>query len=147
VTKFALDTNVFVHAQRVPGALRPFADFTREHGSRTFLNAVVIQELRTGARTPDQITDLHEHIVAPFERRQRVITPSAASYWECGRVLVDLITHERLDYADTSRSLVNDVLLAVSCRAHGITLVTRDTDFERIARYVKGFTHAAPFPS
>jgi predicted nucleic acid-binding protein len=147
LAKFALDTNVYADATSAPGAAAPLGQFLRTYLARTYLSAVVIQELCVGARTPAQVTALRDGIVAPFERRRRVVTPSSAAFWECGRVLADMVAREGVVYAETNRSLVNDVLLAVSCREHGITLVTRDTDFGRIARYVKGFTHIAPFPS
>jgi predicted nucleic acid-binding protein len=36
------------------------------------------------------------------------------------------------------KSLVNDYLLAASCRESGVTLVTQDvSDFESIKRYIK----------
>ncbi len=61
-------------------------------------------------------------------------------------MLVDLTVREGIAYADTSRSLVSDVLLATSCHEQGITLVTSDGDFKVIARHLKGFRHVSPFP-
>ena len=43
-------------------------------------------------------------------------------------------------------SLLNDALIAASCREHGITFVTKDGDFKRLGPFVKGFRYAAPWP-
>ena len=46
-----------------------------------------------------------------------------------------------------ARSFLNDVLLAVSCRAAGLTLVTANlADFERIRR-VETFEFVPPWPT
>ena len=47
---------------------------------------------------------------------------------------------------DEKPSLLNDALIAASCREHGITLITKDADFARLAPFVRGFRHAAPWP-
>ncbi len=144
--KYVLDTNVYIDGLGSESAAIGLKRFLGTHLGRTFLSAVVLQELRVGARTPSQIDALAEGILIPFERRRRLFAPSPRAFAECGRVLVDLIEREGIVSADTSRSLVNDVLLAVSCREHGITLVTADGDFKMIARHLKGFRHVLPFP-
>jgi len=144
--QYVLDTNVYVDSVAAESAAAGLKRFLRAHLGRTFLSAVVVQELRVGARTAEQVGALTEGIVAPFERRHRLFAPSPRAFAECGRVLVDLITREGVVYADPSRSLVNDVLLATSCRERGITLVTGDGDFKMIARHLKGFRHLPPFP-
>jgi predicted nucleic acid-binding protein len=146
VPKYALDTNVYVAAGGSAPAAAALKDFLRTHLARTFLSAVVVQELRVGARTQDQVSAVESGIIEPFMRRGRVFAPSARAFHECGRILADLITREGLAYADAKRSLVNDVLIATSCREQGITLVTSDRDFDRIARYLKGFRRVASLP-
>jgi len=44
-------------------------------------------------------------------------------------------------------SLLNDALIAVSCREQGITLITKDGDFKRLSPFVRGFRYAAPWPT
>ena len=48
---------------------------------------------------------------------------------------------------DEQPSLLNDALIAASCRERGITLITRDGDFKRLAPFVKGFRYTAPWPA
>lgn len=144
--KYAIDTNVFIESFRSTAGAELLKSFIYTHLAETLLSAVVVQELRVGARTPAAATLLQREVFAPFERRGRVFAPSAAAFKECGRVLVDLITREGISYADTRRALVNDVLLATSCRESGIVLVTRDDDFTMIRRHVKGWRTVAPWP-
>jgi predicted nucleic acid-binding protein len=146
VAKYALDTNVYALALASTEAADELSGFLRGHVGETFLHAVVMQELRVGARTPAQVTALVTGVIEPFARRGRLIVPSARAFLECGRVLVDLIVREGLVYAETGRSLVNDVLIATSCREHGVVLITRDRDFERIGRYVRGLRTKESFP-
>lgn len=48
---------------------------------------------------------------------------------------------------DKKPSLLNDALIAASCREQGITLITKDGDFKRLAPLVHGFRYAAPWPA
>ena len=83
-------------------------------------------------------------IFAPYERRERLITPSYAAWKETGRVLAELVPASQ--WRSVSRSFVNDVLLAMSCREAGAVLVTVNTrDFARIAS-VRGFDFVPPWP-
>ena len=41
---------------------------------------------------------------------------------------------------------VNDVLIALSCRERGISLITRDRDFRRLIKFVPGLLISEPFP-
>jgi predicted nucleic acid-binding protein len=147
VPKYALDTNIYIAAAGTEEASEPLKQFLGAHHSQTFLSAVVIQELRVGARTPTQVAALQDSVIDPFTRRSRVFTPSARAFQETGRILADLITKDRLEYADTKRSLVSDVLIATSCRENGVVLVTQDQDFDRIRRHLKGLRCVAPFPA
>jgi predicted nucleic acid-binding protein len=50
--------------------------------------------------------------------------------------------------AEMSKALVNDVHLALACRAHGIRLVTRNArDFARLAALVPDFAFDPPWPT
>ena len=43
--------------------------------------------------------------------------------------------------------LVQDALLAASCRESGVTLITRDRDFDRFRRLLPGWKTTAPWPT
>ena len=72
--------------------------------------------------------------------------PSSAAFVASGRVLAAIAAREGWQSLDEKPSLLNDALIAASCRERGITLITRDGDFKRLAPFVKGFRYAAPWP-
>jgi predicted nucleic acid-binding protein len=86
-------------------------------------------------------------VFEPFERRRRVFAPSSAAFAESGRVIATVAAREGWQLVDDNPSLLNDALIAVSCREQGITLITRDSDFKRLSPLVKGFHYAAPWPA
>lgn len=144
--KYAIDTNVYIDSFGDAGKADALKSFIYAHLAETFLSAVVVQELRAGARTAPAAAVLQTEVFAPFERRGRVFAPSPTAFKECGRVIVDLITKDGIAYADTRRALVNDVLLGTSCREQGIVLITNDADFAAIRRHLRGWRAVAPWP-
>jgi predicted nucleic acid-binding protein len=105
-----------------------------------------MQELAAGARTPETALDVEQGVFHPFERRRRVFAPSATAFVRSGRVLAAIAEREGWQLLDENPSLLNDALIATSCREQGITLITKDSDFKRLAPFVKGFRYAAPWP-
>ena len=73
------------------------------------------------------------------------MTPSYEAWKDAGRVLAELIAPK--SWATVSRSFVNDVLLAMSCRESGLVLVTKNlADCARIAA-VRSFDFVPPWPT
>lgn len=144
--KYALDTNIFIDAVRSEEAQAEVFAFLTRALPFTYLSAVVMQELAAGARTSEAARELQRRIFEPFDRRRRVFAPSAAGFAESGRVLAAVAAKEGWQVMDENPSLLNDALIAASCREQGITLVTRDGDFARLAPFVKGFRYVAPWP-
>ena len=144
--KYALDTNIFIDAFRDDGAAAALDAFLRRALAVTFLNSVVVQELRAGARARKGALALQRAIFAPFERRNRIVTPSAVAFKESGRILAGLAARDGADAVRGNRSLANDALLAVSCREHGLTLISSDADFDRIRPLLVGFRFVRPWP-
>jgi predicted nucleic acid-binding protein len=142
--RYAVDTNLYVDALRTAAGLAGLKAFEARRTAFMVMNAVVANELRAGARTPSAIEGLEQGVIGPFERRQRLDTPTFSAWKESGRVLSALVG--KGDWSAVSRSLVNDVLLAMSCREAGVVLVTRNIrDCERIAR-VRKFDFVPPWP-
>jgi predicted nucleic acid-binding protein len=78
-------------------------------------------------------------VLGPFIDVGRLVTPSFRAWQMSGDLLARLAQSERLN--------LNDILLALSCREAGMTVVTRNThDFERIQRMVP-FRFLAPWPT
>lgn len=144
--KYTLDTNIFVDGFRNEDAQAEVLTFLKQALPFTYLSAVVMQELAAGARTDEAAGDVQRGVFEPFERRRRVFAPSAGAFVQSGRVLAAVAAREGWQLVDDNPSLLNDSLIAVSCREQGITLITKDGDFKRLAPFVKGFQYAAPWP-
>ena len=115
-----------------------------------YLSAVVMLELYAGAFSPRD-RKLVRGVVAAFDRADRILIPSATVWEDAGHVLRALQELRGYRVAG-SRSLVNDVLIALSARAIGATVVTSNArDFAAI-REIRPFeltvvaTTAAPPP-
>lgn len=145
--KYALDTNIFIDGFRNEDAQAEVFAFLNRALPFIYLSAVVMQELAAGARTAGAARDVQRGVFAPFERRRRVFAPSSAAFAESGRVLAAVAAREGWQRLDEKPSLLNDALIAASCREQGITLITKDDDFRRLAPFCKGFRYAAPWPA
>lgn len=145
--KYAFDANIFIDGFRSDELQAGVFAFLNRALPFTFLSAVVMQELAAGARTNQATRDLEQGVFQPFRRRRRVFAPSAAAFAESGRVIATVASREGWRIVDDNASLLNDALIAVSCREQGITLITRDSDFKRLSPLVKGFHYAAPWPA
>jgi predicted nucleic acid-binding protein len=144
--KYAFDTNIFIDGFRNEEAQAEVFAFFNRALPFTYLSAVVMQELAAGARTGQAARHVQQEVFEPFERRRRVFAPSSAAFAESGRVLAAFAAREGWPLLDERPSLLNDALIAVSCRERGITLITKDGDFRRLSPFVKGFRYAAPWP-
>jgi predicted nucleic acid-binding protein len=143
--RYVLDTNVFIQAARDAAWSEQLVRFHAAFAPFEWLAAVVAQELLAGVRGRAAAT-LEHAILEPFERRRRVLLPSYQAWKETGAVLAALVASGSARWPNVSRSLVNDVLLAMSCREAGVVLVTLNTrDFARIAE-VRPFDFVAPWP-
>lgn len=144
--KFALDTNIYVDAFRDPAAEAALLRFIERALPFTFLSAVVMQELAAGARTPARARELERSVFEPFVRRGRVFAPMSTAFVQSGRLIAAVAAREGWTAVYDNPSLLNDALLAASCREAGITLVTNDGDFDRFATLMKGWRHVRPWP-
>ena len=144
--KYAIDTNVYIDAFRSTDAAEELKQFLAAHLPAMYLSSIVMLELRSGARTKEKVEALDKGLFAPFEKRQRIFTPSANAFKESGRILALLAERDGVDLSRAKGSLVNDAMLAASCREQGVTLITRDADYLRLNKHLKGFRYVAPWP-
>lgn len=145
--KYALDTNIFIDAFRDTTAEAELLAFLDRAFPFTFMSAIVMQELAAGARTREQARELERSVFRPFERRGRVFAPAAGASVKSGRLLAAVAARDGWDAIYENPSFLNDALLASSCRERGITLITRDGDFDRFLPFLGGWRHAAPWPA
>lgn len=132
-----LDTNVYIgHWER--GLYGEMLETVR----RSYLvrqSAVVLSELRRGARTRDA-----ERLVANLFRLAAICwEPTAGDWWEAGGVIQKIGDREGWD-RNKRRDFQNDALIVLTARRHGATVVTADaSDFELLAREL----HVAILPA
>lgn len=144
--KFTFDTNVFIDASSTLESEVALGRFLARHAPRIYLAAVVILELRAGAVSDRQAVDLQKGVFDVFERRNRVLAPSSAAYKECGRVIAEISRSDGVPLVRRRPSFSNDVLIAATCREHGLTLISSDKDLALIRRHLRGFDFVMPWP-
>ncbi len=145
--KYLLNTNCYLEAAHRPPAAAALRAFAAANSPFLYLSSVVIAELLAGTATPLDAQRLDTELFAPFERRRRVVTPTATAWTSLGAALAALVRKEGLVLRQVPRGFVSDLLLAASCRELGATLVTRNRrDAERIAR-VLPFSWVDPYPT
>jgi predicted nucleic acid-binding protein len=146
VTRYVLDTNVYIRALRNPAAYADLERFGARHMTVTHLSSVVFHELLRGATGPAIAKDLVTGIAAPFTRTNRLVVPSHRAWTRAADIIAQLAWHDGLDRGNMPAGFANDVLIAASCRENGLTLVTENArDFRRIQRRMP-FDFVAPFP-
>ena len=137
---YTLDTNVVVDALRQAAELDRLKAFLSWALPATVLSSVVAAELAAGARTDRTRRVLEDAVLAPFDRRGRLLAPSAGAWRRTGAVIA------RLGAPAMTASRHNDVLLAAQARERGWVIVTRDRDFDALRPLIKGLRIAAPYP-
>src|SRR5262245_10745206 len=96
-------------------------------------SSVVLSELRRGARTREA-----RRLVDALHRLARIQwAPTAADWWEAGRLIRDIGNDQDWDRSKR-RDFQNDVLIALTARHHGATVVTANrVDFELLAQALR----------
>ena len=144
--KYVLDSNCYIDAAKNAAEQAALAHFVTWAAPQLYLSTVVAAELRAGARRPTDRSQLEEIVLAPFVRRKRIITPSAAAWDALGLTLATLGERQGLEPHLIRRGFAFDILLAYSAREAGAAVVTRNSrDMERI-RTVFAFDFIAPYP-
>jgi predicted nucleic acid-binding protein len=101
--------------------------------------------LLAGVRSKAESRLLEKQLLTRFSQRGRLLAPSADGWLESGSTLRTLVEEEGIEHARVSKAFGNDVLLAVTCREHGVCVVTENVrNFNRIRRHLR-FEFAAPW--
>jgi len=138
VTKYVLDTSLYIRAFRDRAGADALARWYEAFTPFIHLSSVVLHELLAGATSPAKARQVARSIAEPFERTNRLITPSHTAWAVAGETLAGMAREEGLELRRTPKSFVHDVVLAASCRESGVTLVTGNArDFRRIERWVE----------
>lgn len=141
--RYVIDTGLYIDASRTAEGQVALDAFRAGFAPIEYLSAVVVHELRAGVRGREAAL-LDRSFIDPLERRGRLVTPTFDAWKEAGRVLSELVAPG--GWRQLPRSFVNDVILAMSCRESGLTLVTKNLrDFARIAA-VRPFEFVPAWP-
>lgn len=147
MSKFVLDTNLYVDAFRNRDAAAALRRFYATFTPNTYLSSVVLHELLVGANTLAKRRQIQEEIARPLKRTRRLLTPSHGAWEMAAEGLRRLAGEDKLDLRGIPKSLVADFLLAASCREAGVTLITDNIrDFRGIRRFV-ALDFLAPWPT
>ncbi|WP_437681802.1 type II toxin-antitoxin system VapC family toxin [Sorangium sp. So ce131] len=126
--KVLLDTNIYIGW--LNGGMH--ADLMVGPGLVRYLSGIVLMELRAGATTLPARRAV-EHLGRAYRSVGRVMVPDAELFDQAGRALRRLREAGR----EVRRSsLVNDVLIALSARSIGATVITADEDYGAIRSIV-----------
>jgi len=132
------DTSVYVTILRDREFAGAFRERYRRDVPRTHICSVVIQELLAGART-SQHRRFAAALYEPFERVGRVVTPTHRVWKDAGAVLAGLWTRLPAARSRVARGLGNDVLIALTARSIGATVITRNGRDFRLVQQVRPF--------
>jgi predicted nucleic acid-binding protein len=128
VKKVVLDTNVYI--DWINRGLRE--DLMLGPGILRYLSGVVVMELRAGARVRGDRVAI-DRLVRAYASGARLVVPTHRIFDRAGSALRQL---KLAGFEIRSASFVHDVLIALSAREIGATVVTSNVrDFEAISRF------------
>jgi len=131
--RLVIDTNIYIdwfNAGRHEDIL--FQRDTVKH-----LSAVVLLELRAGAFSLGD-RRLVRRVESAFAKAGRILVPSQTVFVEAGDALRRL-QGNRGFHIESRHSIVNDVLIALSARSIGATVVTKNESDYRAIQAVRSF--------
>jgi predicted nucleic acid-binding protein len=134
VPRYVVDTNLYIRATRGDASSQALETFFLGFTPEVYLHSVVALEVLAGATNSDLEERTQARFIRPFERRDRVVTPSHGAWQRAAACLAQLVRERKVssDHG-IKRSLVNDCLIAASARDYGFVLVTDNgRDFELI---------------
>ena len=134
--KYIFDTNIYIRCMLDRGFGLQHAEQYTRHIPSTFFSSVVAQELIVGC-TDELSVRRVQNFLSPFERVKRIINPTYEDWKEAGLTAVKIVLR-RADLKSKKIALINDILIALSCRRIGATLITFNSqDFEVIRRFLR----------
>lgn len=137
-TQVLYDTSIYITVLRETAFATSFRPRYFRDIPFTYASSVVIQELLAGARTTRhrrQASALYE----PFERARRIVTPTHLVWKEAGMVIARLFEQVPQLRSKLAQGLLNDILIALSGRAMGATIVTRNGEDFQLIQHIRPF--------
>ena len=132
------DTNVYIAVLRDAAFAAAFRPRYLRDLPHTFFSSVVAQELLAGART-----SRHERqakvLYEPFERMRRIVTPTHGVWKEAGTLVAALFESTPQFRSKLNQGLLNDILIALSARSIGASVVTSNVEDFRLIQQFRAF--------
>jgi len=138
VAKHLIDTDLYIDLIQSGKTLAILRELYEKETPGIYFSSVVAQELLAGARSPAGRRHV-EILLGPFEKVGRIVTPNHRQWKEAGDILARVL-ELRPDLKSKLERLVNDCLLALSARALGATLYTRNRDDFVVLQQVRPFS-------
>ena len=126
MAKHVIDTDLYIDLIQSGKTLPIIRELYEKDAAGIYFSSVVAQELLAGARSSVGRRNV-EILLSPFERVGRIVTPSHGQWREAGDILAKVLD-TRPDLKNKLAGLINDCLLALSARAIGATLYSRNRD-------------------
>lgn len=127
--RVVIDTNLFIDWLNKGR----YSEVLFQRDAVKYLAAVVMMELYAGARSRRD-RRLLDSVTGTFAKAGRILVPTDSLYREAGHVLSEL-SGKRPTLSRQLAALTNDVLIALSARSIGATILTRNRpDFLAIQR-------------
>ena len=146
--KYVVDTNLYARATRDDAWSQALETFFLTFTPEVYLHSVVALEILAGATSPNLQQRTEERFIRPFERRDRVLTPSHGAWKRAASALARLVRERKVSSErGVTKSLVNDCLIAASARDHGFVLVTDNTRDFAMVRRILPIEFVAPWPA
>jgi predicted nucleic acid-binding protein len=114
-----------------------YEELLLESDTVKYLSAVVLMELLAGASS---VRDrrLMRGVETDFRKARRILPPSSSVFADAGEVLRRLRAQRGFNLS-SSNTVVNDVLIALSARSVGATVVTQNERDYRAIQAVRPF--------
>jgi predicted nucleic acid-binding protein len=115
----------------------------QQHPPPGWHSSVVLAELLVGANGRSEI-QLHRRSAADYDKRARLLIPDLEAWLLAGQILNQYLSDRSRASRNRERpklesgekqSLIRDVLIAVSAKKQGVTVVSDNEDFQIIRRY------------
>ena len=127
-------TNIYIHCLQDRNFALRHADQYSRFLPLTYFSSVVAQELLVGC-TNELAVRRVQNFLSPFERVRRIVNPSYQNWKDAGLIVVKIALRQP-NLKSKKIALINDTLIALSCRDIGATVVTLNIeDFKLIRRY------------
>lgn len=141
--KVLFDTNIYLRVLHSDSYERQHHARFAQLAPRMYLCSVVAAEIYAGAHTVQSVR-LVDRLLAPYLKSGRVVFPPHSDWVTMGKV-VAIIVRQAPSYRSKLPALQNDILIALSAKRCGATLVTEnEADFVLIQRFVS--FSLFPFP-